>query len=138
MNQKQSTSDESLRASEDALVNAFIRPAKRTRYRMLLAGKRRSQILNRLDHLPDIDPRYAIEISSAANVAMLLRDRGARGLCHLVSSVRELDGRWMPLEEALDRTEVCMGGTLIGCIPGRLAYYYGEAGERRLLLERRG
>lgn len=52
--------------------------------------------------------------------------------------MRELDGRRMPLEEALARIEACMGGTLVGCVPGRLAYDYGECGERRVLLERRG
>lgn len=41
----------------------------------------------------------------------------------------------MALQKAIDETEARMG-TLIGCVPGRLAYYYGEAGEQRLLLER--
>jgi hypothetical protein len=42
----------------------------------------------------------------------------------------------MALREAIDETESHMWGALIGCVPGRLAYYYGEAGEQRLLLER--
>ncbi len=129
---------EDLRASEEALVDAFIVPAKRARYRLLLAGARRAQILRGLDHLRDLDPRYATEIPSGADVAALLRRRGAPELCHLVSVVKELDGRQMPLTEALARIETGMGGTLIGCLPGRLAYYYGESGERRMLLERSG
>ncbi|MHC4563719.1 MAG: hypothetical protein ACYS8X_13240 [Planctomycetota bacterium] len=42
----------------------------------------------------------------------------------------------MPLGEALDEIELEMQGTLVDCIPGRLAYYYGESGEQRVLLER--
>lgn len=65
--------DDELRADEDALVDAFVAPAKRARYRLLLAGKRRARILSGLDHLRDLDPRYASEIASGADVAALLR-----------------------------------------------------------------
>jgi hypothetical protein len=45
----------------------------------------------------------------------------------------------MGLREALTALadiELGRWGTLIGCIPGRLAYYCGECGESRTLLER--
>jgi len=53
-----------------------------------------------------------------------------------VSAVGVLDGQEMWLEDAISQTEAGGWGTLIGCTPGRLGYYYGEAGEQRLLLER--
>jgi hypothetical protein len=43
----------------------------------------------------------------------------------------------MPLVEALNEAEAIGWGTIISCIPGRLACYLDEAGsERRLLLIR--
>lgn len=126
-----------LRELEDALVNAFIVPHKKSRYRTLLANpKRRPKILDGLNHLGDLDPRYAEDLPSGTDVLSLLRSRGAPQLCHVVADVPELDLRVMPLGEALDTTEARMWGALIGCIPGRLAYYYGEAGLRRALLVR--
>ena len=131
-----------MRSREEALVDAFIVPAKRERYKMLLASnKSRARILDELNHLCDLNSRYAIEIPSKSDVAALLRRRGAPERCHVISDVAELDGSEMDgsemlLQDAIDKTETYMWGTLIGCIPGRLAYYYGEAGEQRLLLER--
>ncbi len=122
---------------EDALIDAFIVPAKRERYKgQLIKPKRRAKLLDGLNHCSDFDPRYATELPSSTDVVALLRSRGAPETCHVISDVRELDGREMGLREAVDEIEVHMWGTLIGCIPGRLAYYYGEAGEQRLLLER--
>ena len=126
-----------MQSLEQALVDAFIIPAKRKRYKELLAKrKRRAKLLDGLNHCSDFDPRYAIEIPSKTDVVAMLRSRGAPESCHVISDVEDLDGRRMPLQEAIDEAEANMQGMLIGCIPGRLAYYYGEAGEQRLLLER--
>lgn len=45
-------------------------------------------------------------------------------------------GRQMPLREALRAIEIQMFGTLVRCVPGSLAYYYGENGEERVILHR--
>ncbi len=126
-----------MRSNEEALVDAFIVSTKRERYKSLLANsKRRAKILDGLNHLRDLDPRYSTEIPSDRDVFELLRGRGAPASCHLISGAMELDSREMPLVDAIDQIESHMLGTLVGCIPGRLAYYYGEGGEQRLLLER--
>lgn len=126
-----------MQSHEEALVDAFIVPTKRGRYKTFLASpRRRVKLLEALNHCRDLDGRYATEIRSGIDVVSLLRQRGAPELCHVISYVAELDGREMALQEAVEESETHMEGTLIGCIPGRLAYYYGEAGEQRLLLER--
>lgn len=126
-----------MRSREEALIDAFIVLGKRERYRMLLASsKRRAKALRALNHFHDLDPRYTTEIASKSDVVALLRSRGAPEACHLISDARDLDGTEMPLQEAIDATEASTSGTLVGCIPGRLAYYYGEDGEQRVLLER--
>lgn len=126
-----------MQTHENALVDAFVVPSKRARYKELLASsKQRKKILDGLDHLRDLDDRYAKELPSSTNIVELLRSRGAPKSCHVISSVAKLDGREMALQDAIDETEANMSGTIIGCIPGKLAYYYGESGEQRLLLER--
>ena len=49
----------------------------------------------------------------------------------LLKAVEEL-----PLAEAVWEATAAGWGTLLGCVPGRLAYYYDECGLRRMLLER--
>jgi|GEM_PF-3638844 len=53
-----------------------------------------------------------------------------------MSSVEQLDGRVYTLEVAVRRVEEAGWGSLVVCIPGQLAYYYDELGERRALLLR--
>ena len=126
-----------MQSHEEALVDAFIIPAKRQRYKELLGNpRRRAKILNGLNHCSDFDPRYATEIPSTTDVFALLRSRGAPEFCYIISDVKELDGKTMPLQQAIQEAEEHTWGTLIGCIPGRLAYYYDEDGLQRLLLER--
>jgi hypothetical protein len=127
----------SIQTAEEALVDAFIVSAKRERYKAMMAnGKRRRSFLDVLNHCADIDPRYATAIASNADVVALLSSRGAPKTCHVISEVSELDGKEMTLRDAVDAAEAHMFGTLVGCIPGRLAYFYDESGSRRLLLER--
>jgi len=53
-----------------------------------------------------------------------------------MSSNPEIDEKEMPLREALMET-IGMGmGTLISCIPGRLAYLENEDAGERYILER--
>ena len=122
---------------EQALVDAFIVPRKRDRYRSFLANeKRRAKILDELNHLHDLDHRYATNVPSGTDVVALLRAHGAPRKCHVISDITALDGREMLLEDAVREAEQGIWGTLLGCIPGRLAFYFGEAGEQHVLLER--
>ena len=42
----------------------------------------------------------------------------------------------MALDDAIRQADGSGFGSLLCCVPGRLAYYVGEAGEQRLLLRR--
>jgi hypothetical protein len=129
-----------MHAHEDAIIRAFISPARRARWLESLASpKRRVRMLDRLNHCRDIDERYATPLAAKANVVALLKSRGAPALCYVLSAGPvTLDGREMPLEEAVKEAEACGWGTIIGCLPGQLACYHDECDERRLLLERNG
>jgi hypothetical protein len=122
---------------EESLIRAFVAPSRRGRWLGLLASaKRRRSFLDRLNHCRDIDDRYATPLPSNANVVAVLRSHGAPESCYVVSDIPAIDGQELPLVDAIDQVESSMFGTLIGCIPGRLAYYYDECGARRWLLQR--
>jgi hypothetical protein len=123
---------------EEAMVRAFISQARRSRWLELLGSvKRRRRFLDRLNHCRDIDERYATPLPSNADVVAMLRSHGASSTCFVVSDSATIDGRELPLVEAIEQVELCGWGTLVSCLPGLLAYYQDELGtRRRLLLER--
>ncbi|MFO0798318.1 MAG: hypothetical protein U0804_12645 [Gemmataceae bacterium] len=124
-------------AHDEAVVRAFITPARRGRWLEALADPtRRPAFLDRLNHCPDLDPRFAVAVPRGADVADLLRSRGAPLTCYVLSATEALDCRELPLGEAVAAVEAGGWGTIVSCLPGRLAYFYDECGERRLLLER--
>ena len=124
-------------ATEDATVRAFIVPSKRDRYATLLGNPRkRASFLDGLNHCRDFDAKYATALASTADVPALLRSHGASETCRVISDYREIDGREMPIDDAVRQAEASGMGTLLCCVPGRLAYYVGEFGEHRLLLRR--
>jgi hypothetical protein len=122
---------------EEATIRAFFNPQRRLRWLESLASpKRRCKILDTLNHCRDLDHRFATKVSSKTDVVNELKFHGAPESCYILSSTLGLDGRQMELSEAISQTELAGWGTIISCIPGQLAYYYGECGELRVLLTR--
>jgi|SRR5262245_36839829 len=122
---------------EEAVVRAFVTPARRTRWLESLASvKRRRRFLDRLNHCRDIDERYATPLPSNADVVAVLKANGAPATCYVLSCTADIDARELPLAHAVAEATSGGWGTLISCLPGRLAYYYDECGERRMLLKR--
>jgi hypothetical protein len=93
-------------------------------------------MLDRLNHCRDFDNRFLTPLPSNTDVVALLRSRGAPATCYVLSCTEQIDEQDMELENAVSKAEQGGWGTIIGCIPGRLAYYYDECGERRMILER--
>jgi hypothetical protein len=53
-----------------------------------------------------------------------------------MSDNSDIDNREMPLRDALSKTVAMDAGTLISCIPGKLAYFEMEGFDGRYILER--
>jgi len=127
---------------EQALINSFVTKSKRERLAGLLANpKRRAKATSSLAHFNDLDPRWVVSLPNDQHdpiaVERALRARGAADTCYLVSEASALDGRRLPLRTALEEVIGYGMGTLLSCIPGKLAYYEGEGPSDRCILERR-
>jgi hypothetical protein len=67
-----------------------------------------------------------------------LKKLGAPADCYLISAVDSLDGQTMNLAAALDAVIGIGVGTLVSCVPGKLALYEGEYGASERLILHRG
>ena len=100
----------------------------------------RSKLLSGFNHCCDLDPRFATLIpsnqQSATEIESLLRRNGAPDTCYVMSDNRDIDAREMSLSEALLETVGMDAGTLISCIPGKLAHFELEGFDGRYILQR--
>lgn len=121
---------------------AFLTEPGRRRVRTLLelGPKRRDEVRALLNHAVRLDPRYALHLeggeASAHSAEAALRAHGAPGSCHILSADEALDGREMPLSDALGAVSASFFGTFISCIPGRLGYFEYEETKSVFLLRR--
>lgn len=121
---------------------AFLAEPGRRRVETLLAlGERRRRDLRALlDHKVRLDPRSAEHLigSDAFHepVEAMLRKRGAPSTCYVLAANGDLDGRFMPLSEALGAIIGRGEGAFVSCIPGRLAFYEYEGAKSSYLLAR--
>lgn len=126
---------------ETAFVKTFIARAKWARYLQLLGNRRRrGEILARLDHKLDYLPALAMNVPEdqdyPAALERLLQARGAGPTCHVLVNGLRIDGCELPLREALDAICLHANGSILSCVPGRLAYYRPEAPGGGVLLVR--
>lgn len=127
----------------EEIIDAFISKERRSRFRDLLASKRRYD-----DFLEDLldDPRYfdrecIVEIpgneQTAERIFQKLIGLGAGPKCYIVSMESELDGKVMDLELAVSEIAGTMSESLIYCIGAKLGYYEGHEGWRYILRSRK-
>ncbi len=124
---------------EEELVKAFFAPTKRERYlEMVAKPKKRRKFLSELAHFKALEPRYCYAVPKtehgADQIAAFLARKGAPRSCWVTSEDSRLDGREMPLVDALREVVGRQTGTFLSCVPGRLAYFEDE--EDRWILER--
>jgi hypothetical protein len=124
---------------ESAFAESFISKARRERVLELLASsKNRYKFTSKLDHhgrdyfIPEcilsIEPQH----QHPPNIADILRATGAPETCHVIGGGH--DGKNMELLTALKQIVGYGAGTVLSCIPGKLAYFEGEIRERFLLV----
>jgi len=118
---------------EEAMVRAFIVRERRERFLELLPNpKRRRDITRLLAHAnPNwFDSRFVKQVPNLTNqgLAKLLRAKGARDTCWVISEFNDMDGREMELLFALDEVVGRDMGAILCCVPGKLAFVESEDG----------
>jgi hypothetical protein len=128
-----------LHPAEEATLLTFVVSSKRERLLTLFDNpKRRKKARDALNHFADWDARFAQPVDSSVDVLALLRKAGAPSECHVMSDSPELDGRDMPLAEAVRACECYSFASILCCVPDELAFYFDEveAPRNRILLRR--
>jgi hypothetical protein len=124
--------EEALGAETDASrLLPFVIESRRTRWRDLLSTpKGRKKLLAKLWNGDDLDKTLMTQLKPAErSIPVLLtklRSLGAPDNCHLISARSALDGRDLDLTSALQSVFELAPGTIISCIPGKLAYYEND------------
>ncbi len=121
------------KATEKEFVEAFVLKKKRERSIFELnSKKKRREFFSKLCHRYDniIDSRYMTKLkapnSNSKDIYQILMKEGAGKNCYMLSYFEDLDGKTMPLTEALDN---CVGRgmpSVVICDPGKLAYFEAE------------
>ncbi len=135
---------------EQGMVKAFVERGRRERFSTLLASpKNRKKFTRELADFHWFDPRFATavpwkvdpsiklwdrHVQGVENLCRLLRSKGAGQTCWAISEDTDLDAKELDLESALEKITGMGMGTILSCIPGKLAYFEGE--DQRLLLMR--
>lgn len=122
---------------------AFLAEPTRRRMETLLGlgEKRRAEARSLLHHAVRLDQRHAQHLTGsdafADPVEAMLRKRGAPASCYVLAAGTDLDGREMPLREALEAIVGMGDGAFVSCIPGRLGFYEYETMKSSYLLQRK-
>src|ERR1700751_1111003 len=126
---------------ERQLVASFIPKPKQERVLMFLSSpKRRIEFTRGLAHFDGFDGRYASPLSAsvartAEEAATLLRSKGADQMVWVISEDQSIDNRALPLREALEAVWGGSMGTILSCVPGKLAFFRSEEMKSETLLE---
>lgn len=110
----------------------------------LADDRRRKKLLDTLWHFRDWDPRCVVQLApspsaaTSASVLAELQRRGAGRTAYVVSATADLDRREIALPDAVTLIVGSVSGSIVSCIPGRLAYFEGEVPEDRCILQRTG
>lgn len=135
---------------EAAVIRAFVQRDKQERFLGFLANpKSRKKFTESLSHFHWFDPRFATPIpwkvnpklklwdrhvQGVDNIYRLLKSKGAGLTCWVLSEDSEIDGRELDLSAALEYVRGREIGTILSCVPGKLAYFESE--DETLLLAR--
>jgi hypothetical protein len=117
--------------SDLEMILPFLREDRRSRWRELIPRpKGRKKLLASLWNGDDFDRTLMIQVNPSERtiqqLLLKLRSLGAPELSHLISARSALDGKDLDLISALKMVFNLAPGTIICCVPGKLAYYEND------------
>lgn len=113
---------------ERGFLTFLVEPTKRRMETLLELGeKRRPDVRELLHHSVRLDRRCSLHLTGSESfsdtIEAILRRRGAPAICYVLSANSDLDGREMPLGDALSAIVGMGDGSFVSCIPGQLGFY---------------
>lgn len=118
---------------EEIIVKSFFNKRLQDRILFELAStKKRKDAIGRLSHnyVELLNDKYMIEIpkpnSYYVDIIKLLKQYGAKEECYVISYNENIDGKSLPLLEAMKNSVGFGMPSIISCIPGKLAYFEAE------------
>jgi hypothetical protein len=126
---------------EQEFVRSFIQKERRERCYFLLSDpSRRREFTSKLAHFNWLDERFATSVPgrmahTSMELVSLLKQHGAGPIVWVISEDRAIDGCALPLQEAMDSIWGRFMGSVLSCVPGKLAFYRGEEMKSERLLK---
>jgi hypothetical protein len=123
--------DTEITAHEEAFLDAFVVKDRRKRLLFELR-KHRGRFLRRFNHdaLKYLDPRFVTALtlpnSDPSAILRVLQASGAVESCYAISSNNHIDGRILPLADALAAAVGLGMPSILSCRAGMLAYIETE------------
>jgi hypothetical protein len=119
---------------EEIIVKSFFakRLQDRVMFELFSKKDKRRDALGRLCHnyTTTLREEYMFEIqppnSDYQEIASLLKKQGAPNECYVISWNEEVDGKHLPLNEALKKVVGYGMPSIVSCIEGKLAYFEAE------------
>lgn len=126
---------------ESLFVKSFIQPSKHERLIDFLASpKKRRKATDSLYHLSDLKEQHIVQIQLGGlnyqQIVQLLHERGAPKTCWVISTNSAFDAKELELDFVLSEILGGSFGSVLSCIPGKLAYYEGESPNNRYILQK--
>jgi hypothetical protein len=119
---------------ESEFLEAFIvKPRRQRELEPLASSKNRHKFTSKFDHhgrdyvIPECIRPIELRYEHSPDIADILRAIGAPETCHDISGER--DGEDIELLTALKQIVGYGTGTVLSCIPGKLAYFEGDIRE---------
>jgi len=130
-------------STEESIVRSFVDLRKQERLLELVKSSsktKRHKFIQSLAHFDNFDSRYTKLIPTSVHdheaLCVLMRSFGAPEMAYVISEMTKIDGVEMRLADAL-RSVVGRGmGSIISCIPGKLAYFESEYANDCRILQR--
>jgi hypothetical protein len=118
---------------ETLFIRSFVQKERRERTQFeLLSPKKRGAFLNKLCHTYNnvLDMRYAQAVSNEIEYPKMvvhhLKHHLAPKTVYVISTIDDIDGTLLPLEEAVERIFFHGLPSILLCIPDKLSYFQAE------------
>ena len=112
---------------DEEIIRLFVHKDRKERYLFKLAHPgRRDEVVGALHGQIEFDPRCSTELPHPIDpqyLCRMMKARGAGEYAYVMSNNENLDGRVLPLLDALEGCVDSTTGTIVYCLEGQVGYY---------------